>query len=108
SNEGEVELLLTPISSGRRPIGEIMADGRRALSGIPGADLRMRPRSTNPLMRMMRGGGDRLAIEIRGYDIAEGEQLADRVMASVKAIPGVTDAFLAREPGKRELQLVPD
>ena len=108
SNEGEVELLLTPISSGRRPIGEIMADGRRALSGIPGADLRMRPRSTNPLMRMMRGGGDRLAIEIRGYDIAEGEQLADRVMVSVKAIPGVTDAFLAREPGKRELQLLPD
>jgi len=108
SNEGEVELLLTPISSGRRPIGEIMEAGRRALAGMPGADVRMRPRSTNPLLRMMRGGGDRLMIEVRGYDIAEGEALAGRVMAAVKNVPGVTDAFLNREPGKRELQLTPD
>lgn len=108
SNEGEVELLLTPVSSGRRPIGEIMDAGRRALAGMPGVDVRMRPRSTNPLMRMMRGGGDRLAVEIRGYDLEAGDALAARVIATVKEIPGVTDAFLDREPGKRELQIRPD
>ena len=108
SNEGEVELLLTPISSGRRPIGEIMAEGRRALDGVPGVDIRMRQRATNPLMRMMRGGGDRLTVEVRGYDLEAGGALADRVMDTVKEVPGVTDAFLNREPGKRELQLVPD
>lgn len=108
ANEGNLELSLAPISSGRRSIDEIMSEARKAASGIPGAQVRARKGSSNPLMRMMRGGGERIAVEIRGYDIAAGDALAARVMEVAREIPGVTDAFLDREPGKRELQISPD
>lgn len=108
ANEGNIELSLAPLSNGRRSIDDILAGARRAVAGIPGAEVRARKGSSNPLMRMMRGGGDRIAVEIRGYDLAEGDALAARVMDAARAIPGVTDAHLDREPGKRELQVSPD
>lgn len=108
ANEGEVEITLAPLSSGRRAIDEVLAEARRALADLPGAQVRARKQSSNPLMRMMRGGGDRIAIEVRGYDIEQGNALAERVMQVARQVPGVADAYLDREPGKRELQVRPD
>lgn len=107
SNEGSIQVKLVGPDD-RRGIDPILADVRKAVSGTPGASIRARKGSSNMLMRLMRGGDDRLTVEIRGFDLAQGDALAERVRTLSRDVQGVTDAWIDREPGKREVAVVPD
>lgn len=107
SNEGSLSLILVGPGD-RRGIDPILADVRKAVANTPGASIRARKGSSNPLIRLMRGGDDRLTVEIRGFDLARGDALASRVEALSQEVPGITDAWIDREPGKREVAVIPD
>jgi HAE1 family hydrophobic/amphiphilic exporter-1 len=102
-HEGEVELTLVPVSRRERGSAEIVAAIRRATEGLPDLQIRLRQRTTNPLQRFMRGSqGERLVVELRGHDLDDAARLARRVMAVMRAVPGVADVRLGREEGLEE------
>jgi len=109
SNEGEVDVMLVPIGERERSVSEIEQAVTAAVAGIPGAQIRVRQTTSNPLMRFMRGGGDdRLRIEIRGQELDTADALGKRVADAVLEIPGVTHARGDRELGQLERVLVVD
>ncbi|MFQ3621125.1 MAG: efflux RND transporter permease subunit, partial [Spirochaetales bacterium] len=93
---------LKPKKERTRTDEQIAADLRRKLMGVAGATIRVR---TGQMM-FFRGfggtGGERLTVEIRGYDLATADSLARKVQQIVQTIPGVTDAVLSRESGSPE------
>ncbi len=102
SNEGEVEITLVPVTERERSVDEVMEELRKVAEGVPGADVRARKSTANMLFRIMRGGADRLAVEIRGHDLDTADALAERVKATMREVPGVAHTFVDREPGQLE------
>lgn len=106
-HEGEVEMMLTPVSQRSRSATEIMAAMRKATADIPDARIRIRQRTTNFLQRLMRGrGGERIAVDIRGHDLDTARALAERVEAVMKRVPGIADTRIGREEGLEERTVV--
>lgn len=102
-HEGEVELTLVPVSQRQRGIEDILKDVRKVSSGIPGARIRIRRRSSNVLDRLMRGrSGERLTVEIRGHDVETADRLAEEVRKVMSGVEGITDARVEREEGLAE------
>ncbi len=102
SNEGEVDIVLVPVAERARGVAGVEGAVREAVAGIPGAQIRVRQRSSNPLMRFMRGGDDRLSVEVRGHDLETANGLAARVAEIMRETPGVTHARPDRELGQLE------
>jgi HAE1 family hydrophobic/amphiphilic exporter-1 len=109
SNQGSADVLLVKASDRERTQDEIIAELHRALADIPGADIRIRPESSNLLLRVMRGGGDdRLSVDIIGHDLQTAETLAKQIQAQVRDIPGVVQARIDRELGQLERTIIVD
>ncbi len=75
---------------------------------IPGADIRTRAGGGLWILRMLRGGGERLEVQVRGYDLAEADRLAAEVKAVLEGIEGVDGARVSRREGGTEIQIRPD
>lgn len=101
-NQGSMEILLVPSTERSRSVDQILAASRAAAEQIPAARVKMFPSSSNMMMRMMRGGSERLTVEIRGHDLEIGDRVADRVLAAMKEVEGVAHPRLDREDGKLE------
>ena len=101
SNQGTMEIMLTPLTERSRGQEEILASIRHAIADVPAAQMQLYASSSNMMMRMMRGGGDaRLVVEIRGHDLDQGDELAQRVIDAMAAVPR-----LDRESGQLERTL---
>ena len=98
---GEVRASLVPASQRGRSSQEVADALRVALQEIPGGRLRVRPGQGMFLMGTG-GGGDRFAIEIRGYELEVLDELAAAVQQAVMQVPGITDLNLSRETGVPE------
>ncbi|HEY8548963.1 MAG TPA: efflux RND transporter permease subunit [Vicinamibacterales bacterium] len=107
THRGQLNILLTPRSERERSNAEIAAMLRRQLAGLPGVIARARPSGGNfQLNRFLGGGGDaRLALEIRGYDLADAQRVAQQAKALMETTPGIADVRLGREDGRPELAL---
>jgi len=75
---------------------------------IPGADIRSRAGGGLWILRVLRGGGERLEVQVRGHDIQEADRIAAEVQAKMTAIDGVSGARSSRQPGGREVRVMPD
>ena len=60
------------------------------------------------IFSFLRGGDDRLRVEIHGHDLEISDTLASRVTEIVENVEGVADARASREAGGRELRLFVD
>jgi HAE1 family hydrophobic/amphiphilic exporter-1 len=54
------------------------------------------------LMRMGSSSTDNITVEVRGYDLATAQSLAQRVDMVVRDVPGITDTRISREEGSPE------
>ncbi len=108
SHVGEMRISLVPQSERSRSAEDIASDLRRKLSNIPGFTTRLRTGGGFFLLRMGQGGGDRVQVEVRGYDLEIADSLAREVMTLVEEVDGVTDARLSREIGTPEEIIVID
>ncbi len=105
-HEGEVEVNLVPAGERSRDIDEILKGIQGAVAGIPDASLRVRKRSQNMLMRLMRGrSGERLVVEIRGYALDTANALSKTVADVVRSVKGVSDVRIDRSEGLGERQV---
>ncbi len=68
--------------------------------------IRFRVRSRSLfLLRMLRGGEDRISLELRGHDLKKGKMLAEKIKArliGVNGVKGITDLRTSREEGNLE------
>jgi HAE1 family hydrophobic/amphiphilic exporter-1 len=108
SHVGESRISLVPQSERSRSAEDIAADLRLKLANIPGFTTRIRTGGGFFLLRMGQSGGDRVQIEVRGYDLEIADALAKEVMSLVEEVEGVTDARLSREIGTPEEIIVID
>ncbi|HXE81138.1 MAG TPA: efflux RND transporter permease subunit [Vicinamibacterales bacterium] len=104
THRGQIQIILSPRDERSRSSEQIARDLRRQLNGIPGVIVRARPSGGNFLMNRFFGGGDaRLALEIRGHDLADARRLSEQARALMEQTPGVADVEIGREEGRPEL-----
>jgi len=108
SHVGEMRISLVPQSERSRSSEEVSEALRRKLTGIPGLITRIRSGQGFFLLRMGTSGGDRVQIEIRGYDLETSDVLAKQVASITERVDGVTDARISREIGTPEEIIVID
>ncbi|HVS65259.1 MAG TPA: efflux RND transporter permease subunit [Thermoanaerobaculia bacterium] len=104
-NQGSMDVMLAPVSERDRGVEEIVQAVRDATADTPAAEIRIFPSSGNMMMRMMRGGGERLTVEIRGHELRTADSLAQSVVAMMETIPGVEHPRVSREDGQLERRL---
>ncbi|MDY7034423.1 MAG: efflux RND transporter permease subunit [Thermodesulfobacteriota bacterium] len=106
SNIGRVSMRLVSKDERKRSDMEISNALRPLVSSFPGA--RARFSTEDPIARLMFGGSKPLVIEIKGYDLDVGRDLAHQVANILQGIKGVTDVDISRKEGKPELQIIVD
>jgi HAE1 family hydrophobic/amphiphilic exporter-1 len=107
---GQMRIVLRdPPARGDRPSEVVARELReRIFPIVPGGRLQVRPEEGFFLMRMLRGGGERLEVKVLGYDLADASRAAREVEHVMEGLAGVTDVRVSRREGNRELRLYPD
>jgi HAE1 family hydrophobic/amphiphilic exporter-1 len=99
---GEVRVSLVPVSQRTRSSADVCRDLRPLLARIPGTIIRVREGEGLFLFRMLAGGEEAAEVQIRGYDLDVGWQLALRVKEEMERVVGVTDVRIRPEKGQPE------
>ncbi|MHB9030643.1 MAG: efflux RND transporter permease subunit, partial [Candidatus Latescibacterota bacterium] len=97
-----IRVKLVPKKDRKRSSEQVANDLRRPLSSIPGVTIRTRQGEGNFLMRRVQGTSSGVSVEIRGYDLAVAQSLAQQVNELIKPVPGITDTRISREEGSPE------
>jgi len=108
SNGVSVRVKLVDMGERSRSATEVANALRKALSEIPNLKPRVRASEGFFLFRMLRGSGDRLSVEIRGYDLNTASALASEVSRRMRDVDGVTDLDIDRKEGNREAVVMID
>ena len=75
---------------------------------VAGGDVRVRAGGGLWILRVLQGGGERLEVQVRGYDLDESYRLATEVADRIESLDGVINSHVGRDMGGTELQIVPD
>jgi HAE1 family hydrophobic/amphiphilic exporter-1 len=98
--EGEIRLSLRPAAQRERSNIAIAEDLRRRLEGrVPGMEIRVRAPQGQFILDRILGGDEGLTVEIRGYDLATLDALAQQAAKLILKVPGVTDLETSLEAG---------
>ncbi len=110
---GDAEVEISLKSAGERTVNSfVLADQlREAVSGkIPGGNIRVSAQSGLWMLRRLfgSGGGEAIQIELRGYDLAMAERIANDIKDAAEKIPEVADVRVSMREGRPEQNLVID
>jgi HAE1 family hydrophobic/amphiphilic exporter-1 len=110
---GDAEVELSLKGAGDRTIDSFeLADRIRhhAAGKIPGANVRVEAQSGLWMLRRLFGSGgtEAIQIEIRGYDLAMADYLAQDIKRIIERVPEVADVRLSRREGRPEQNLIVD
>ena len=103
-----IRLSLVPQSERLRGSQEIARALQPAFDQFPGVISRIRAGGGGFMMRGGQGGGDRLSLNIRGYDLSESAALAVQIKRLMESIEGVSDARISRSAGRPESHIIID
>ena len=83
---------------------------RRSVSGqIPGADIQVEAQSGLWMLRRLFGSsGQAVQLELRGYDLGLGDQLAQEIKRIMEQVPEIKDVRVSRREGRPEQNLIID
>jgi HAE1 family hydrophobic/amphiphilic exporter-1 len=106
---GEIRLSLTPAKQRQRSNTAIAADLRERLEGqIPGMEIRVRaPQGQFILERILRADQG-LIVEVRGFDLATLDLLAEQAAGAIETITGITDVAISRNAGVPQQNILID
>jgi HAE1 family hydrophobic/amphiphilic exporter-1 len=110
---GDAEVEISLKGADERTINSfVLADRiRRSVQGrIPGAEVRVNAQSGLWMLRRLfgSGGGSAVELELRGYDLAMADRLAEDLMAIMERQPEIADVRVSRREGRPEQNLVVD
>jgi HAE1 family hydrophobic/amphiphilic exporter-1 len=111
SNRVQVQVRLVTKDKRQRSSETIARDLNRQLTGvIPGVIIQTRASGGNQQFQRLTGGGDqsRLALEIRGDDLRQAQQLAQSAKSVMDKVPEVRNARVGRDDGRPELAIQVD
>ena len=108
ANTVSINLSLIPQAERVRGSQEIVRALQPDFRKWPGVISRIRAGGGGRMMRMGQGGGDRLSLDIRGYDIIQSSALSVRIKRLMESIEGVSDARISRSAGRPESQIIID
>lgn len=110
ARSGDLRLTLKPAKDRTRTSEEIANTLRPVFTNIPGVQIRAR--AGQGMFNITRGmgasGGERIQVEIQGYDLATADALSQQIKQRASAIPGITDVRLSREDASPEQIIVID
>ncbi|MDZ7637796.1 MAG: efflux RND transporter permease subunit [Bryobacterales bacterium] len=103
-NRGEMRITLVPRSERERSAPEVLAAIRPLMQVEPGMRVQARLRGSfiNRLSRGF-GDGDRLAVEVRGYDLDVLNDLGTKVLEAMSRVKGAMGPRIAVPPGNPEM-----
>ena len=91
---------LSPAAQRTRSNEDIANDLRDLLSdAVPGMTIRTRAPQGQFLLNRLLGGDDGLTVEIRGFDLATLNHLANELADAIEPIKGITDVEVSSEEG---------
>ncbi|MDP4173422.1 MAG: efflux RND transporter permease subunit [Bacteroidota bacterium] len=104
SHAANVQVALVPVEERNRSVFEIVKQLRPKLTKIPGAAIFI---NTGGFLKFLMNFGSSapIDVEIRGFDLDAGSQLAKDIVAIVRATPGATDVQISREDNLPELRV---
>ncbi len=106
---GRITLQLVPANQRDRSSDEVARDLNDEVEGlVAGGDVRVRAGGGLWILRVLQGGGERLEIQVRGFDIETADRLAQEASEIMGSVDGVMSTNVSRETGGAELQVVPD
>jgi len=108
TNTISISVSLVPQAERMRDSQEISRALQPDFGKLPGVISRIRAGGGGHMMRMGQGGGDRLSLDIRGYDIIQSSALAVQIKRLMESIDGVSDARISRSAGRPESQILID
>ncbi|HUF48392.1 MAG TPA: efflux RND transporter permease subunit [Vicinamibacterales bacterium] len=103
-----ITLKLVPRAERDRTSEQVAQDLRAVLVGLPGVTITTRASGgNNQINRLLGGGNDdsRVAVEIRGYDLADARRVSEGVLAILQRTPGIANPQISREAGRPELAI---
>jgi len=111
ANRVQVQIRLVTKDKRERSSEAIARDLNRQLPGIiPGVIIQTRASGGNQQFQRITGGGDgsRLALEIRGDNLQQAQQLAQSAKNIMDKVPEVRNARVGRDDGRPELAIQVD
>jgi CzcA family heavy metal efflux pump len=104
SHAANIQVALVSLEARSRSVFEIIKNLRPKISRIPGASIFI---STGGILRFLLNFGSSapIDVEIRGFDLENGSQLASQIAAIVRSTPGATDVQISREDNLPELRV---
>jgi HAE1 family hydrophobic/amphiphilic exporter-1 len=105
TNSGSIRVGLLPKTERTRSSREIANVLRPLFAEFPGVITRVRAGGGGFISRMSRGAGERLSLDIRGYDLTQSAALAVQIRRLMESIEGVSDARINRSAGRPEGQI---
>jgi HAE1 family hydrophobic/amphiphilic exporter-1 len=108
SNAGSMRIALQPVAQRKRSSEQIAADLRRKLKFLPGVLVRTRAGQGLFLLRIGTTEGDKVEVEVHGYDLEVSDALARRIQEVVTNVEGITDVKISRETGTPEELILVD
>jgi HAE1 family hydrophobic/amphiphilic exporter-1 len=109
THRAEFTVQLKSKAERKRSSQELVDALRPRLNLQPGMMVRVRASSNNSMMRRMTSsGGERVSVEIRGFDMLVASDLAKRIKDIVDSVPGITDSQISRREGMPEMLVTVD
>ncbi len=105
TNAGSLRVGLVPKDERDRSSQEIARALRPVFASFPGVIARVRATGGGRMSRMSISEGERLSIDIRGFDLTESTALAVRIRRLVESTDGVSDARINRSAGRPESRI---
>ena len=104
SHAANIQVALVGLDQRKRSVFDIMKAIRPKLAAVPGASVFLSP---GGILRFLLNFGSSapIDVEIRGFDLDKGSELARDVAAIVRSTPGAVDVQLSREDNLPELRV---
>ncbi|MBK9317239.1 MAG: efflux RND transporter permease subunit [Acidobacteria bacterium] len=108
THTSDIRVQLVDKSSRNRSSQDIVNDLRPQLNLGPGVLVRARSSGGQFMMRMGQQGGERVSVEIRGFDMLVASDIAKQAKDIIDGIPGITDSNISRREGMPEVVMTVD
>ncbi|HSR54556.1 MAG TPA: efflux RND transporter permease subunit [Acidobacteriota bacterium] len=105
TNTTQLRLSLVPQDQRTRSSQEIADALRPHFAKFPGVIPRIRASGGNFILRIAQGDGDRLSLDVRGYDLEDSYQTAVRLRRLLEGLEGVSDARIGQNNGRPESRI---
>lgn len=104
SHAANLQVALVPVEERSRSVFDIVKELRPKLTSIPGASVFI---ATGGFLKFLMNFGSSapIDVEIQGFDLEAGSQLAKDIQQIVRSTPGATDVQVSREDNLPELRV---